>query len=75
MVNDVNHPIYKKTAEEYLLEGNQNYHKGEFKKAIEAYKKAIEIKPDEDTFVISYIIIRINLNGFFIGFNCLFKLI
>ena len=50
MVNDVNHPIYKKTAEEYLLEGNQNYHKGEFKKAIEAYKKAIEIKPDEDTY-------------------------
>ena len=46
MVNDVNHPIYKKTAEEYLLEGNQNYHKGEFKKAIEAYKKAIEIEPN-----------------------------
>jgi tetratricopeptide (TPR) repeat protein len=50
MVNDVNHPIYKKTVEEYILEGNQNYHKGEFKKAIEAYKKAIEIKPDEDTY-------------------------
>ncbi len=50
MVNDVNHPIYKKTAEEYLLEGNQNYHKGEFKKAIEAYKKAIEIKADEDAY-------------------------
>ncbi|VVM21244.1 hypothetical protein BSPWISOXPB_8041 [uncultured Gammaproteobacteria bacterium] len=24
MVNDVNHPIYKKTAEEYFLEGNQD---------------------------------------------------
>ncbi|VVM26321.1 hypothetical protein BSPWISOXPB_3765 [uncultured Gammaproteobacteria bacterium] len=23
MVNDVKHPIYEKTAEEYLLEGNQ----------------------------------------------------
>jgi hypothetical protein len=26
MVNNVKHPIYEKTAEEYLLEGNQNYH-------------------------------------------------
>jgi hypothetical protein len=25
MVNDVNHPIYKKTAEEYFLEGNQEF--------------------------------------------------
>ncbi|CAC9463219.1 hypothetical protein [uncultured Gammaproteobacteria bacterium] len=50
MVNDVKHPIYEKTAEEYLLEGNQSYHKGEFKKAIEAYKKAIDIKPDEEAY-------------------------
>jgi tetratricopeptide (TPR) repeat protein len=50
MVNDVKHPIYEKTAEEYLLEGNQNYHKSEFKKAIEAYKKAIDIKPDEEAY-------------------------
>jgi tetratricopeptide (TPR) repeat protein len=40
----------KKTVEEYLLEGNQNYHKGEFKKAIEAYEKAIDIKPDEEAY-------------------------
>jgi hypothetical protein len=43
MVNDVNHPIYKKTVEEYILEGNQNYHKGEFKKAIEAYEKPLRL--------------------------------
>jgi hypothetical protein len=30
MVNDVNHPIYEKTAEEYLLEGNQDYQKNKF---------------------------------------------
>jgi tetratricopeptide (TPR) repeat protein len=71
---------------------------GKFKKAIEAYEKAIEINPDYGTayynmgiaytgldkfeeaiskphIVISPIFIRINLNGFFIGFNCLFKLI
>jgi tetratricopeptide (TPR) repeat protein len=45
MVNDVNHPIYEKTAEEYIEKGNNNYHKSEFEKAIEAYKKAIEINP------------------------------
>jgi tetratricopeptide (TPR) repeat protein len=45
MVNDVNHPIYKKTAEEYFLEGNQDFYKSKFDKAIEAFKKAIEIKP------------------------------
>jgi hypothetical protein len=27
MVNDVNHSIYEKTAEEYLLEGNRDYQK------------------------------------------------
>ncbi|CAC9505607.1 hypothetical protein [uncultured Gammaproteobacteria bacterium] len=48
MVNDVNHPIYEKTAEEYIEKGNNNYHKSEFEKAIEAYKKAIEINPDSD---------------------------
>jgi tetratricopeptide (TPR) repeat protein len=98
MVNDVKHPIYEKTAEEYLLEGNQNYHKSEFKKAIEAYKKAIDIKPDEEAYYnmgLAYTMlnekvnfeevikaykkaieinpIRLNLNGFFTDFNCLFK--
>jgi tetratricopeptide (TPR) repeat protein len=46
MVNDVKHPIHKKTAEEYFLEGNQDYQKGKFEEAIEAYKKAIEVEPD-----------------------------
>ena len=50
MVNDVKHPIYEKTAEEYFLEGNQDFYKSKFKKAIEAYKKAIEIKADEDAY-------------------------
>jgi hypothetical protein len=27
MVNDVKHPIYEKTVEEYLLEGNQDFYK------------------------------------------------
>jgi hypothetical protein len=36
MVNDVNHPIYEKTTEEYILEGNQYYQKYKFEKAIEA---------------------------------------
>ncbi|CAC9634131.1 hypothetical protein [uncultured Gammaproteobacteria bacterium] len=48
MVNDANHPIYEKTAEEYTEKGNNNYHKSEFEKAIEAYKKAIKIDPDSD---------------------------
>jgi tetratricopeptide (TPR) repeat protein len=48
MVNDANHPIYEKTAEEYIEKGNNNYHKSEFEKAIEAYKKAIKIDPDGD---------------------------
>ncbi len=48
MVNDANHPIYEKTAEEYIEKGNNNYHKSEFEKAIEAYKKAIKIDPDSD---------------------------
>jgi hypothetical protein len=30
MVNDVNHPIYEKTTEEYILEGNQYYQKYKF---------------------------------------------
>jgi tetratricopeptide (TPR) repeat protein len=47
MVNDVNHPIYKKTAEEYRLEGNQDYQKGKFKEAIEAYEKTIKINPND----------------------------
>jgi tetratricopeptide (TPR) repeat protein len=47
----------------------------EFEKAIGAFKKAIEIKPDESKphIVISLIFIRLNLNGFFTDFNCLFK--
>ena len=48
MVNDVNHPIYEKTTEEYILEGNQYYQKYKFEKAIEAYEKAIEIDLDSD---------------------------
>jgi tetratricopeptide (TPR) repeat protein len=48
MVNDDNHPIYEKTAEEYTEKGNNNYHKSEFEKAIEAYKKDIKIDPDSD---------------------------
>jgi tetratricopeptide (TPR) repeat protein len=48
MVNDANHPIYEKTAEEYIEKGNNNYHKSEFERAIEAYKKAIEINPNSD---------------------------
>jgi tetratricopeptide (TPR) repeat protein len=39
---------------------------GKFEKAIGAFKKAIEIKPDDGR-------ARLNLNGFFTGFNCLFK--
>ncbi|VVM27877.1 hypothetical protein BSPWISOXPB_5428 [uncultured Gammaproteobacteria bacterium] len=50
MVNDVNHPIYKKTAEEYFLEGNQDFYKSKFDKAIEAFKKAIEIKPNYEAY-------------------------
>jgi tetratricopeptide (TPR) repeat protein len=42
MVNDVNHSIYEKTAEEYLLEGNRDYQKNKFKEAIKAYEKVIE---------------------------------
>jgi tetratricopeptide (TPR) repeat protein len=55
----------------------------EFDKALEAYEKVIEIKPDFDEaycvsnphIIISCIIVMINLNGFFISLNCLLKLI
>jgi tetratricopeptide (TPR) repeat protein len=45
-----NHSIYEKTAEEYLLEGNQDFYKSKFDKAIEAYEKAIEIKPNYEAY-------------------------
>ncbi|VVH65315.1 hypothetical protein BSPLISOX_2021, partial [uncultured Gammaproteobacteria bacterium] len=48
MVNDVNHSIYEKTAEEYLLEGNRDYQKNKFKEAIKAYEKVIEIEPNNN---------------------------
>jgi hypothetical protein len=44
MVNDVNHPIYKKTAEEYFLEGNQDFYKNKFDKAIESENTIITFK-------------------------------
>jgi tetratricopeptide (TPR) repeat protein len=54
LLPNTNTPFWAKirllTVEEYILEGNQNYHKGEFKKAIEAYEKAIDIKPDEEAY-------------------------
>ncbi|VVH64635.1 TPR domain protein, putative component of TonB system, partial [uncultured Gammaproteobacteria bacterium] len=50
MVNDVKHPIYEKTVEEYLLEGNQDFYKSKFDKAIEAYEKAIKIKPNYEAY-------------------------
>jgi hypothetical protein len=62
MVNDVNHPIYKKTAEEYFLEGNQDFY------------KLIWTSVSNPYIAIS-LIIRLNLNGFFISLNCLLKLI
>jgi tetratricopeptide (TPR) repeat protein len=52
---------------------------GKFKKAIEAYEKAIEIHPYYGTayynmhIIISFFI-RFNINGFFISLNCLLKL-
>jgi tetratricopeptide (TPR) repeat protein len=58
-----------------------------FEDAIKAYEKAIEINPDYDTAYynmgiayakldkLSPIVIRFNLNDFFIGLNCLLKLI
>jgi tetratricopeptide (TPR) repeat protein len=35
---------------EYLLEGNQDFYKSKFDKAIEAYEKAIEIKPNYEAY-------------------------
>ena len=64
MVNDVNHPIYKKTAEEYFLEGNQDLYKSKFDKAIEAYEKAIEIKPDKDEAYYAIGVVYTNLSKF-----------
>jgi tetratricopeptide (TPR) repeat protein len=61
-------PIYEKTTEEYILEGNQYYQKYKFEKAIEAYEKAIEIKPDFDEAYNRKPIAQFLQNWFFVFF-------
>jgi tetratricopeptide (TPR) repeat protein len=56
--------------------GNAYTGLNEFEKAVEAYEKANKIEPNEDvySYIVISLIIRLNLNGFFISLNCLIKL-